>query len=245
MASRVDKPLLKIDLGAIKANYRALSDYVAPAQVAAVVKADAYGLGMVRVAQALWEAGCRHFYVAFIEGGLQLRQLLPQARVSVLHGVTAGIEKDMATHRLVPVLNHLGQMQHWQTTARERDERLPASFHIDTGMNRLGWDVEAFHAQMRDGKPEAISMTGLMSHLACADQPKNAMNQHQLQQAQEIRPYWRQVPFSLANSGGVMLGREYHMDEVRTGAALYGVHLKRGEMLGLQHVVTLKAPILQ
>lgn len=244
MPKRLDKPALYIDLDAVAQNYRTLKSLVGRPDVAGVVKADAYGLGMAPVVRALWNAGCRRFFVAFIEGGIALRRELPEAEICVLHGVVEGIEDEMVEHCLTPVLNHKGQLALWRAQAHMLGKALPAIIHIDTGMNRLGFAMRAFEA-LESADLEGMDLRALMSHLACSDQPDHPMNRTQLERVTALRRRMPGVPFSFANSGGVLLGKDYHQDGVRCGAALYGIQLARGFASGLKHVATLKAPILQ
>ncbi|MGD9615162.1 MAG: alanine racemase [Alphaproteobacteria bacterium] len=106
--------VLDIDLGAIAANWRLLAERTAPASCAAVVKADAYGLGAGPVARALAAAGCRLFFVATLDEGIALRRALGDGpEIAVLNGPFPGTEAEFAAHRLIPVLNHPGQIAEW------------------------------------------------------------------------------------------------------------------------------------
>ena len=100
--------LLTIDLGAIADNYRLLCRQAAPTVCAAVVKANAYGLGIDAVAPALWQAGARTFFVALPDEALRVRALLPDAHIGVLGGLLPGSAEAMAAGVIWPVLNHLG-----------------------------------------------------------------------------------------------------------------------------------------
>ena len=131
--------LLTVDLDAIAANYRQLCGVLGPStECGAVVKADAYGLGLGPVARALWAAGCRSFFVALTQEGLGLRELLPDAAIHVFNGVDADTAAATAAAGLVPVLNHPGQLEAWTAEAQARVARLPAMLHVDTGITRLG-----------------------------------------------------------------------------------------------------------
>src|SRR5258708_18188857 len=142
--ARSDRPppagasgVLEIDLAAIAENWRRLGARLAPAgSAAAVVKADAYGVGMAQVARALAEAGCSLFFVATLDEGLALRRMLPAVEIGVFNGLLPGTSGDFRQARLVPVLNDLGQVAAWRDAADTR--ALPAIIHIDTGMARLG-----------------------------------------------------------------------------------------------------------
>jgi len=82
-----DTAILTIDLDAVAANYRLLCDLAAPAECSAVVKADAYGLGMAPIAPVLWASGCKTFFVATLGEGRALRATLPEAVIYVLSGL--------------------------------------------------------------------------------------------------------------------------------------------------------------
>ena len=112
--------ILEIDLAGVVGNWRALAQRVAPAGCAAVVKADAYGLGALPVAAALAEAGCRRFFVATLDEAIALRGVLPQSiEIAVLNGPVPGSAAEFAAHRLVPVLNDPGQIAEWRTVAAQ------------------------------------------------------------------------------------------------------------------------------
>ena len=142
---RADAPagtgaILEIDLAAIVANWRMLCVRHRSGPVAAVVKADAYGLGARLVAPALREAGCQHFFVALLDEALAIRALLPGVMVAVLNGLLPGSEDAFVAHDITPVLGSLGELESWTTAGRQAGRRLPAILHVDTGMARLGLD---------------------------------------------------------------------------------------------------------
>jgi alanine racemase len=216
--------VLAIDLAALVANWRDLAARVAPAECAAVVKADGYGLGAVPVANALWQAGARSFFVADIEAGVRLRAALPDARIIVLHGVPAGTQDEIAARGLVPVLSTLAEMERWHSHAARLSRRLPAIIHIDTGMNRLGLPIPELDRVRNDLSTmlAGLDLQAWMSHLACADHPEHpltAEQRHLFLNTLQGLPAARR---SLGNSAGIFHGRDYHFDLVRPGIALYG-----------------------
>src|SRR3954464_8808887 len=174
--------LLTIDLDAIRANYRLLREKLGGAACAAVVKADAYGLGADRVAPALAADGCTNFFTAHLDEAIALRPHVPtEAEVFVLHGSPAGVEADFVEHRAVPVLNSLEQIDAWTALARRIGRKLPAVVQVDTGMSRLGLSKRelnsvADHPERLDG----IDLRYVMSHLACAEQQSHELNALQL-----------------------------------------------------------------
>lgn len=228
--------ILEIDLGAIVANWRLLTAEAAPALCAAVVKADGYGLGAVRVGGALAAAGCMMFFVATLDEGIALRQALGgPVEIAVLNGPPSGTAADFAEHRLIPVLNDPGQIEGWG--------RGPAILHVDTGMNRLGLSPREFDALVEN--PPSIAWRAVMSHLACADTPEHSLNETQRAQFEQVRRCLPGIPASLAASSGIFLGPRYHHQLVRPGAALYGVNPQPGQPNPMRPVVRLSAKILQ
>ena len=238
--------ILTIDLGQVVANWRHLKEKAASAICAAVVKADAYGLGAVPVAQALFDAGCRHFFVALPQEGAHLRAALgAEAKIWVLNGLLPGEAAFYADHGLRPVLSSLPEVTEWAAFCRMREMRLPAAVHVDTGMNRLGLNLDEAH-RLADDRDllGACRLELVMSHLACADEPGDPMNERQRETFAEIRALFPDVPASLANSAGTLIGSAYHFDMVRPGIALYGGNPFCDRPNPMRAVVSLYAPVL-
>lgn len=207
---------LQIDLSAVVANWTALAARAPGARAAAVVKADGYGLGAPRVVTALHAAGVRDFFVALAQEGRAIRPHLPDdTRINVLSGHMAG--EDLTG--LVPVLNSAAQF------FRDRAMRpgQPFAIQLDTGMNRLGMEAGEWGAI----RAEALAANAgrgpdlIMSHLACADEPDHPANAAQLAAFHAMTDGCG-VPRSLAATGGILLGPDYHFDLVRPGVGLYG-----------------------
>lgn len=236
---------LTIDLDAIAGNWRLLQAKVGRARCAAVVKADAYGLGLDRVAPALWAAGCRSYFVAHGAEGLALRRLLPDAEIFVLHGLSDQAAEYPAAG-LIPVLNRLAEIAAWQRQAAALGRPLPAALHIDTGMTRLGLDAAALH-QLADTPRllDGLTLRLVMSHLACADDPADPMNAMQLDAFRRLRRLLPAAPASLASSGGIFQGAAFHFDLVRPGIALYGGNPLASGANPMAETVRLQAKILQ
>jgi len=239
--------LLSIDLGAIEANWRLLRARVGPAECAAVLKADAYGLGAARIAPKLAAAGCRHFFVAHLAEAIGLRPLLPRGcTVYVLHGVPPGAEADAAAHGLVPVLNSRQHIDAWRKLAATLGRRLSAIVQVDSGMARLGLSMAEL--QQIASEPSAfdgIDTAFVMSHLAAADEPANPANAAQLERFTAARRLLPPAPASFANSSGIFLGSDFHCDLVRPGVALYGANPTPGLPNPMQAVVRLQGKIIQ
>lgn len=236
---------LTIDLDALAANWKTLAARSAPARTAAVVKADAYGLGMARVAPALWSGGCRDFFVALPHEGFALRDLLPAAAIHVLVPMPGeAMAEELAAAGLVPVLNTPDDIDRWGLLCARRQEALPCAIHVDTGMNRLGLterEIETLAAGDRSGLPVKPGL--LVSHLACADEPDHPLNARQLEIFQRVARLFEGSARSLANSAGIFLGPGYLFDLVRPGIALYGG--RPVPEARMRTVVTAEAKVIQ
>lgn len=246
-AGRPSQSILTIDLAAIMANYRALRRRLgARTTSAAVVKADAYGLGADRVVPALVAAGCREFFVADLGEAQAIRHVLPvRIPVYVLGGLLAGEEAAFQRHHAVPVLNDLAQVDRWQRAARARGRALPAILHVDTGMSRLGLAPDDALSLAAPGRLAGLELRAVISHLACAEDPGEPLNARQLAAFKRLRQAFPAARASLANSSGIFLGRAYHFDFVRPGAALFGINPRPGRRNPLHQAVTLRGKILQ
>lgn len=225
---------LTIDLSAIIANWRAL-DARTRGETAAVVKADAYGLGADHVAPALARAGARQFFVAIAEEGVALRRILgPGPAIHVFSGHMAGDAEMIGAAELTPMINSIDQMiRHAEALPGH-----PAGIQLDTGMNRLGMEP----AEWR-GVRDIVLAQGpalIMSHLACADTPDHPMNASQLASFREMADDTG-APLSLANTGAMLMGPDYDFDLARPGIGLYGGR----PFEDARPVVTLDIPVIQ
>jgi len=233
--------VLTVDLGAIAANWAALRAHHAEAggrEAGAAVKADAYGLGAGQVAPALAAAGCRHFFVAHVAEGIEVRAAIgPGPMVAVLNGFRPGGDENAG---LTPVLNSPGDLAAWSGTGQD------ALLHLDTGMARLGFSPAELDRLAEDPSPlRGVNLRSVMSHLACADEPSHALNAGQATRFAAVRARLPAAPFSFANSSGIFLGRDFASDLARPGCALYGVNPTPGHPNPMRPVVSLTAPVLQ
>lgn len=244
-----DDAVLRIDLAALAANYQRLRTLAAPGQCGAVVKADAYGLGVAPVANCLRDQGCTAFFVATTAEGIELREVLPDPAVSiyVLHGPGTGAESLFVARHLIPVLNTLAQIQRWAALAGLLGKTLPAVLNLDTGMQRLGLDRgDLRHLREQPDLLRAIEIGHVMTHLACADEPAHPSNRRQIELFDSWRAQLPAAPTSIGNSAAILLGPPYRGDLVRPGIALYGGNPRAMSAdSGQQPVVRLEAPILQ
>lgn len=242
--------ILTVDLDAIAANWRYLRDLGRaagrPVDCAAVLKADAYGLGAPPVARRLFAEGCRHFFVAHADEGVAVRAAVPDAWICVLNGLPTGADADFVELGLVPALNDLGQVSTWRSAAQRYVQPLDAVVHLDTGMNRLGLTVDEAALLANDRmRLRGLRLALLMSHLVSAEKPADPINREQLDRFRTFVSRMPGAPASLANSSGVFLGADFHFDLMRPGAALYGINPTPGAANPMRQVARLQARILQ
>ncbi len=241
-------PTLTISLPAIIRNWQACRDAFGGQEVAAVVKANAYGLGAIRIARALADAGCDSFFVATLEEGIALRAEIPNRRIAVFHGVQRGEETEFLAHSLIPVLSTSDQLSRWEKLAAQHPNAAHSILHIDTGMHRLGlttakWD-RLIETDSDSLKRAQVSL--IMSHLACSANPGDEVNARQLERFQKIAAKTPNIPASLINSAAVFALPEHHFSLARPGCALYGISpFDSASYNPVEHVATLSAPILQ
>ncbi len=243
---------LTIDTAALAANRRTIVARVGPkVEVAAVVKADAYGVGVATVVPTLAAEGARTFFVAHVGEGIEVRRILDglglaETRIFVLNGLMPGTEPFYRAHRLSPVLGSTAEIESWAAFAGPAGAKLGAAIHVDTGMNRHGLEAGEIEAVAKRGDLlAAADATLVMSHFARADEPDEPLNARQIARFADARRQFPGLSASLANSSGVFLGEACHHDLVRPGVAIYGGALVSGEASPMRPVVRLDATILQ
>ena len=233
--------VLTVDLDALGRNYCALRKASAQSACGAVVKANAYGLGVMPVARRLWDEGCRHFFVATAKEGIELRTLLPEASIFVFEGVLPGTATGIIDAGLVPVLNSMEQLRQWRTV----DGGRPAAIHLDTGMSRLGLSNTEVRNASRSGLLAELVLEYAFTHLACADTPAHSMNARQVRDFADLVRHLPGVKTSIGASAGILLGPEFQGDLVRPGIALYGGSPFASGESPMEPVVGLEATVLQ
>lgn len=236
---------LTVDLQALADNWRLMAKKSGKARTAAVLKADAYGIGLEPAARTLYRAGARDFFVATPAEGRALRPTAPDGRIFVLSGMWAGSEKLFFDHDLVPVIASSEQLAVFMAALAERGD-YPCALQVDTGMNRLGLSPgEALALANDPARPASFSPVLILSHLACGDDPLHPMNRMQLDRFRAATRAFHGVEASLANSAGVFLGEDFHFDLTRPGISVYGGAAVNGEPNPMKPVVTAEARILQ
>ena len=234
-----------IDLSAIVENWRDMARRSGKARTAAVVKADAYGLGIEDVGAALYEAGVRDFFVAVAEEGATLRSFAPEARIFVLSGIWPGRETIIFENDLVPVIASEEQLTFWLGVLAETGD-YPYALHVDTGFNRLGVPLDDALALAEDAsRPASFSPVLVLSHLHSGDNPDSLLNRKQLEAFHRVAAAFEGIESSLSSSAGIFLGEDYHFDLTRPGIALYGGEAVNNMRNPMRPVVKAEARIIQ
>lgn len=243
--------MLTIDISAVKANWLKLQSIGAGVAVAGVIKANAYGLGAEKVGRALYDVGCREFFLASIDEALSARAFLPSdVTIYLLGGIGFGNESLLINSKITPVLCTFTALSNWAKINTALGTLSPSAIKINTGMNRFGLDLKEFEDLCSNADLlRAANPCLIMSHLACAEQPHHPLNTQQrdafsgcVNSVKSIIPGLR---FSLANSSGIFLGNKWYFDLLRPGAALYGINPTHGAPNPMSSVVRLSLPITQ
>ncbi len=242
--ARDDGPArLIVNLDALAQNYRTLQQLAPRAQTGAVVKADAYGLDATRITRTLAGTECRSFFTATPAEGAAVRAALggAGATIFVLNGFwphCAALYREAA---LTPVINSLEELAAFASAGGGT-----CALHIDTGLNRLGLsETDVAGLMPGEGVLAGCKLALVMSHLACADEPASPMNARQLARFVAASARFGDVTRSLANTGGVLLGADYHFDLTRPGIGLYGVNPSSERADPFSPVLHVDAPLLQ
>ena len=238
---------LRIDLAALADNWRDLARRAAPGRCAAVVKANAYGTGVSEAAPALWAAGARVYFVAHFSEGIAARRVLPaEAAIYVLNGLESGADPaDYVEHRLAPAIGGEEELKRWSAFAARRDRISPCAIHLDTGMNRLGFESLARLQAAMETHGAASGADLLISHFVSSEIPGDPINPAQIELFEAARAAFPGLPASLANSSGMFLDPAPIYDLGRPGYALYGGNPTPGRPNPMRPVVTLTVAIQQ
>ena len=231
--------ILTIDLKALKENYLFLKNIAPKSISAAVVKNNAYGLGIERVVPALVDVGCNDFFVALACEGERVRKIAPKANIYVLQGIGDDSLNLFQTQKLIPVISTPKMFRFWM---KNKIKGIKPILNIETGLNRLGFRKKDILDLSEEEKKE---FSFLLSHLSCADEPYHFMNKYQIEKFNEIKTLLPDLKSTLSASDGVFLGEDFQKDMVRLGAAMYGLNTAPDRQNKMKPVVYLKAPVLQ
>jgi alanine racemase len=220
---------VEIDLAALRHNFQEVQRTVGDGcEVLAVVKADAYGHGVNYVAPALAAAGASLFGVALVEEAVELRKLGIEQPILVLGSFFPGQETDVIEYQLTPVLYDLNCARRLDSAARDAGKGIDCHLKVDTGMGRLGFRVDKLDEVLPVLKNlKSLNMSGIMSHLAVADEPQRPLTASQCDAFSTVvdrvegfgfRPFYKHI----ANSAGIYSRALNGCNLVRPGISLYG-----------------------
>lgn len=241
---------LVLDMAALRANYNLCKEKVGlHCEVAAAVKADAYGIGVHEAAPVLKNAGCKTFFVATLNEGLSLRKILPDTdiTIAVLNGLQPEYEEIFDFQNLTPVLNSIDEINRWEKYSIRTRPYLKCIVHFDTGMARLGLppDEQNYFISKASHYSKIFDIKYIMSHFACADELAHPMNDQQFESFQKASEPFLFSGKSLANSSGIFRDKRYHFDMVRPGMCLYGLNPLPEQPNPMRPVARLNVPLLQ
>lgn len=229
-----------IRLDHLRHNIRELSEKIAPAQIIGVVKADGYGHGSVPVSKIMADEGVAMLAVALVDEGIELRNAGITLPILILDKVWKNQLNALFDYDLQPPLSSGDDFELLKRAAEEREQVLPVQFKIDSGMGRLGFYYEEYISVLEQVRNHPwMKITGVMSHLATADELDSPLVDLQGSRFREIvqtvkRITGKPVPyFHLANSAGALLHENLRYEYVRLGLSLYGVSPIQSETLGV------------
>lgn len=239
------RAVLHIDLDALARNYRRLSS-LAQCEVSAVVKRDAYGLGLEAVSATLAAAGCRAFWVAGVEEGERLRVCLPsESRIFVMDGLFGQAPERFLHAGLIPVIDQPEELELCAKAARENGALFPVALNVDTGLSRAGMDeTEVRRLAQQDALLENVSLALVMTMLSDFEQPANPVNARQLVRLKALADLLPAAPLSAATSSFVYHDAGWHLDLARAGSALYGVRSAALPDYYCEAVISVEARVL-
>ena len=240
--------LLLVSLENIKKNYEFLKTKVKDSDLGISIKADAYGLGLKKVCSSLLKVGCKTFFVATPNEALETIKIAENADIYVLNGVT---EKKIAITLIKKgikiVINNKDQLEKLINISIEKNFKPACALHIDTGMNRLGIDLESME-EMYSLAKKHLNILLIMSHLSCSENKMSKVNNYQLDKFKSIKnkfKKYKKLRYSLANSNGILLNKKFHFNLCRPGGLIYGLTLSNCSVKGIKAVTRLLARVLQ
>ncbi|MBS0186262.1 MAG: alanine racemase [Proteobacteria bacterium] len=238
--------LLLIDLKALQDNYLFMKDASSPSKAAVVLKANAYGLGLCPIAEALFKVGVKDYFLTTLEEGMLLRKALKDVRIYILNGVFKGTEDIFRDYDLIPVLLSLEQLTLWRAYAQKIQKKCRAILQVNSGMGRFGLSFEEAEALASDPRAlEDLELLYILGHLSSASLSTHPSNEKERKAFEDFLALFPKIPATFANSPGILLGNRFRFDMTRMGIALYGGAPLEDKANPLKPVLSLKARILQ
>jgi len=251
MVHRWSRTIAEVDLTAIGRNIGVVRQRVGQKKILAVVKANAYGHGMVEITRFLSDQGIGFFAVAHLEEGITLREAGIQTPVLLLAGITSDAIPEMVARRLTPVVFNMETLSEITRHAQQTDQEIGIQIKIDTGMGRLGISMaEAISFIQKAIGQRGVRVEGIMSHFAEADLHDLSYATEQLNLFTQLRLTLEEkglkiCDWHIANSAAILRMDVAHLNCVRPGLMLYGYSPLSDETpLSLFPVMQVKTQIL-
>lgn len=247
---------VEIDIKALKNNIRNLKSCIEEdVEFMGVIKADAYGHGVEKVAEALKEEGVNRFAVVMVEEGIQLREKGIHKPLLILGHTPSEDYPDVIDYNLTPAVYKYSQAYELNKLAKDKKTTVDIHIKIDTGMGRLGFIPvpEAIDEIEKISKLSNIRIEGIYSHLSTADQINNPYVYEQLDKfkfvLEELESRRIEIPIKhLANSAATINFKEMHFNMVRPGTSIYGLYpgpeMKKNPTIDLEPVMSIKARLV-
>ena len=233
--------ILEVNLKNIIHNYYEFRKINKKGITAAVVKANAYGTGVNKVSKKLINEGCKDFFVATLQEGIELRKINKKINIYILNGIDKKEIKFFQKNNLVPVVNSFFEYN----LIRKVKSAITIILHYDTGMNRLGLNYNQMLYISKNINKTRIKLKYIISHLVSAENINDIYNNIQLKRFNKIKSLYINHKFSLANSAGAFLNDSFHFDMIRPGISLYGGYGRKAIKNKIKSVVKLKAKVIQ
>ncbi len=244
--------IAEIDLNAIRRNSERILRHVAPAGVMAVVKADAYGHGAIRVAETVLKTGVRRLAVANLQEGLQLRQAGIGVPVQVFGGFLPEQIATTAGAHLEFTIGSLPQMEALAGYCRRTGFKAKIHLKFDTGMGRVGFAWQGAAEIFSRLSQQDFELTGLMTHFATSDEEDKTFARRQLKRFEQVAAVAKKCALEFqyihaANSGAILDLPEARFNLVRPGVILYGNYPSQetSESIPLKPAMSLRSKIMQ
>jgi alanine racemase len=235
---------IKVNLSNIRKNYLKMKSMLKSTSVicSAVVKANAYGLGIFKVTEALYKQGCRDFWVSDLNEAHLIKDFASTANIYVFQGVGSEEELKFIIHsNVIPVISEVRQLQIInEFLPKHSQNTLDIILNFDSGLGRDGLQIE----DIQNLDMQHCNILYIMSHLSCSSKKGHSLNERQRLVMESIKTHFPKTKCTLSDSGGVFLGDDYHFDMVRVGGALYGVNTSAEKDEKMLNVVDFKASIL-
>lgn len=237
---------LIVDLKKISENFLYMAAQAPQSIPAVVLKSNAYGIGLVPVAETLISQGAHHIFVSTLEEAITLRTLYPNIALYLLNGPWIYSLDILEENNIIPVLLDREDINRWHDQAKRKGKILPAILQVDVGMGRFGLNLkEAEDLALHLKELPYLRFEFLLGHLSSASNPNCPTNEKERLKFETFQALFPGIKSTLANSAGILLGKSYHYDMVRMAIALYGgFPLEKGTN-PLHQTVTLQGRIIQ